>query len=166
MALIITLDVNDEHGRQRILEHVVPRALASLHPEARPAWGRMSAQQMVEHLTWAFECSTGAAQVDCPVPAERRERMKSFLYDDQPSPREFMNPVLRAGLPPLRHPDLAAALAALDGARRAFLEPPESDGPTAFTHPIFGPIGREEWSRVHCKHVLHHLEQFGLVATA
>jgi hypothetical protein len=30
-------------------------------------------------------------------------------------------------------------------------------------HPLFGPIGAEEWTRVHFKHAYHHLLQFALI---
>src|SRR5262245_50063775 len=98
----------------------------------------MTAQQMVEHLTWVFDMSTGAVQVPCMVPEEQRTPLKAFLYNDQPSPRGLMNPALAAGLPPLKSPDLSTAIAELDLARRRFLAPEESKRPVAFTHVVFG----------------------------
>ena len=68
---------------------------------------------MVEHLVWAFELSTGQAQAACQFPEAQREQLKAFLYHNRPTPREFQNPVLAAGLPPLRHASLPEAKAAL-----------------------------------------------------
>ena len=59
----------------------------------------MTAQQMVEHLAWVLECSTGRAQVECPVPEERRARYKeAFLSSITcPTPREYVNTALVDG---------------------------------------------------------------------
>ena len=165
MPLSVAFDVNDERLRQEFLSELLPMALDSLHEHTRPAWGKMSSQEMVEHLTWAFELSTGQRQTHCPVPEDARERMKPFLYGNQPSPHEFMNPVLASGLPPLEHPNLSSARDALNAARHRFLEQPERTGQDMRVHPMFGPLGRDDWSRVHFKHAFHHLLQFDLIAT-
>jgi len=124
----------------------------------------MTAQQMVEHLAWGFEMSTGHVTVECAVPEARRERMKVFFYDDTPMPHEFRNPALAAGLPPLCHPGLPEAKAALALEVARFLDHCRAAAPSAtHTHPVFGPITAEEWARSHFKHAYHHLLQFDLV---
>lgn len=160
----VAFDVNREDLRDRFLRVVAMDAVTGLRPRSRPAWGRMSAQQMVEHLTWVFDISTGTAQVACFVLEGQQERLKAFLYDNQLSPRELMNPALASGLPALKSPTLSAAVAELDSARRRFIEPDESARGVAFTHPLLGPLVHEEWSRFHFKHVFHHLAQFRLIA--
>jgi hypothetical protein len=35
---------------------------------------------------------------------------------------------------------------------------PDSAGPE---HPLFGPLTHAEWNALHCKHIEHHLIQFG-----
>ena len=159
-------DVNDERSRAQFLRDVVPSALTLLHDHSLPAWGRMSPQQMVEHLAWGFDLSTGAQVTQCPVPEERRQRLKPFLYSNQPSPQDFMNPVLVSGLPPSCHPSLDAAKEALGAACNRFLEESQSAADVLRVHPLFGPLGHEDWSRVHFKHVFHHLLQFGLITAA
>jgi hypothetical protein len=89
--------------------------------------------------------------------------LKAFLYDNRPTPREFMNPVLTAGLPPLRHKGLAEAVGSLRAAVYHFVHKAASSSDATPTHPVFGPIGMEEWARAHFKHTYHHLLQFGLV---
>jgi hypothetical protein len=88
--------------------------------------------------------------------------MRQFLYSNRPTPREFMNPALVDGLPPLRHGTLQQAKAALKHALDRFLDGSRSDE-KLHVHPIFGPIGPEEWHRTHYKHTHHHLLQFGLI---
>jgi len=155
-------DINDAELRESFLRHeVVPLALG-LSEASSPRWGRMRPQEMIEHLIWAFELSTGQARTECPVPAAEVPRMKKFLYDNRPTPREFMNPALAAGLPPLRYGSLREAIRALARELGCFIDGPRSSG-QLYTHPIFGPIGYDEWHRTHYKHTYHHLLQFGLI---
>jgi hypothetical protein len=159
----VPFDVNDTEARARFLRHDLARVLAALDPDARPGWGAMTAQQMVEHLQWGFEVSTGRVTLECTVPEAKRARLKPFLFDDTPMRREFRNPALAAGLPALRHAGLSAARAALAAEVSGFLDHERSAPTAVYTHPVFGPITVEEWSRAHFKHAYHHLLQFGLI---
>jgi oxepin-CoA hydrolase / 3-oxo-5,6-dehydrosuberyl-CoA semialdehyde dehydrogenase len=161
--VMIPFDVNDAKVRETFLHYGLPNGLATLQENAQPRWGKMAAQQMVEHLAWAFELSTGRAQTTCSIPEAQRDRLKAFLYDNRPTPREFMNPVLTAGLPSLRHENLDVAKAALREEIEHFLEQSVSAPGAYHMHPLFGPMGAEEWTRVHFKHAYHHLLQFALI---
>jgi oxepin-CoA hydrolase/3-oxo-5,6-dehydrosuberyl-CoA semialdehyde dehydrogenase len=156
-------DVNDAELRDSFLRHGVVAALAGLAEASEARWGRMTAQEMVEHLTWAFELSTGKAETECAVPAAELPRLKGFLYHNRPTQREFMNPALASGLPALHYGSLAEAKAALGRELKRFLEESPSRPEQLYIHPIFGPIGYEEWHRTHFKHTYHHLQQFGLL---
>jgi oxepin-CoA hydrolase/3-oxo-5,6-dehydrosuberyl-CoA semialdehyde dehydrogenase len=162
----IPFDVGDADLRDRLLSRLLPDALLALREDAQPAWGAMTAQQMVEHLAWVFETSIGEATVECSVPEARRERWKAFLFDAAPMPHEFRNPALIAGLPPLRYAGLPEAKAALSRVVDRFLEQSRATPNASYTHPTFGPLVAEEWSRSHFKHVYHHLHQFGLIERA
>ena len=156
------LDVNDAELRDGFLRHQAQAALAGLRDETPARWGGMTAQQMVEHLIWSVELSTGDARTECPIPEAERPAMKAFLYRNLATPHEFMNPVLVSGLPPLRYANLAQAKSVLGERLLRFLD--QSPGATDLhTHPIFGSIGHEDWHRAHYKHVHHHLSQFGLI---
>jgi oxepin-CoA hydrolase/3-oxo-5,6-dehydrosuberyl-CoA semialdehyde dehydrogenase len=159
----IPFDVNDAELRSTFFRRLLGEALAALQEGSQPKWGAMTAQQMVEHLAWVFEVSTGQAHVECAVPEARRERWKAFLYDDAPMPREFRNPALVGGLPSLRHPGLAEAKAALSVEVDRFLDQCRATPSATHIHPVFGPIATEEWARSHFKHAYHHLLQFGLI---
>jgi oxepin-CoA hydrolase/3-oxo-5,6-dehydrosuberyl-CoA semialdehyde dehydrogenase len=159
----LPFDVNDAAVREAFLCHHLLAVLDGL-TEASPArWGRMTAHQMVEHLLWAFECSTGRVKVECPTPAAARERLKRFLYHNRPTPRDFMNSALAAGLPALRFAGLDGARSALGAEIGRFVDHVNDGAQPRHTHPIFGPLGVEEWARTHYKHGYHHLLQFGLL---
>lgn len=163
--MTIPFDVDDEELRTAFFRRHLWEALAPLQEDAPPRWGRMTARQMVEHLCWVFEVSTGQASVECPVPEEKRERYKAFLYDNTPMMREFRNPALTAGLPSLRHAGLAESTAALRREVERFLDLCRDDAGATHTHPVFGPMGAEQWHRSHFKHAYHHLLQFDLVSS-
>jgi hypothetical protein len=159
----VVFDVDDAALRDTFLRTFFFGALDTLRPEHAARWGHLTAQQMVEHLVWTFEVSTGRVTLECPYPADQRDRMKSFLYHNRPTPHDFMNPALRDGLPALRYPDLGAAKAVLMTEVDRFIEHSRTRPHALHTHPIFGPVGVEEWSRTHFKHGCHHLLQFGLI---
>ncbi len=162
----IPFDVDDPSLRESLLRHVLPEALAALREDAQPTWGKMTPRQMVEHLEWAFAVSTGQAAAECRTPETEHERMKRFLYSNRPTPREFMNPLLTAGLPPLRHVSLGDARTALAGEVARFIAQSTVTPGALRTHPVFGPLPLEEWARSHYKHVYHHLLQFELISEA
>ena len=162
--MVIPFDVNDADLRDEFFRHLLFNALSALRDDTRPGWGKMTAQQMVEHLIWAVEISTGKAEAVCTFPEAQRERLKGFLYDNRPTPREFQNPVLAAGLPALRYTDVADATAALRPEVDVFLVQASATPGAVRMHPVFGPIAAEEWARSHFKHCYHHLLQFGLIS--
>jgi hypothetical protein len=155
---------NDRDSRISFLRTSVFEALALVQDGQRPCWGHMTPRQMVEHLIWSFEVSTGKTETECLVPEERRNEAKPFIFNDQRNPRNFQNPSLRLGLPPLRYPDLASAISSLRAEVDRFLDQLEANPSGLHTHPVFGPISSEDWSRLHYKHCFHHLAQFSLIS--
>lgn len=159
---MIQFDVNDADLRELFLRHGVLPPLGALTDATPPRWGGMNARQMVEHLLWTFELSTGQSFATCEVTLALLPRVLRFLYSNHPTPRDFENPVLRDGLPPLRYTTLLEAKAALGREMFRFLDGPRHEDPWR-VHPMFGPISYDGWHRAHYKHAYHHLLQFGLV---
>jgi len=162
-VVVVPFDVNDESLRKTFLGVTVFSVLSELSPNDRPLWGSMSSQQMVEHLLWAMEASNGITDVECRLPAKLIERFKTFLYNNSPTSHDFMNPLLKQGLPPLRFAGVHDAVAALKEQTEDFLDQGDGVWPGPRIHPVFGPIDYEEWSRSHFKHFYHHLLQFGMI---
>jgi hypothetical protein len=123
----------------------------------------MTARHMVEHLLLTFECSTGEITLPCRTPENVLERVKAFLYDNRPTPRGFKNPLLGPTPPAFRFPNLADALTALDHEVIRFVGHFLEEPGAFHVHPIFGPLGADEWQRSHFKHCYHHLLQFCLI---
>ncbi len=161
--ITVPFNVNDTKIRQEFLRHGIMEALCSLNAHAGARWGGMSAQHMVEHLLWTFEFSTGDTDVHRDVPPAVADRMKKFLYDDRPTPREFKNPLLGDTPPPLRCDSLEESIGALQNALNRFLDLYAENPKAVYDHPLFGPLNGEEWERALFKHCYHHFLQFGII---
>ena len=159
----IRFDVNDALGRSTFIGRTLGDALASLSTESRPLWGGFTAAQMVEHLLWGFELSTGRRIAEAATSEEWQRKARAFLHDDRLMPRGFESPPLKDGVPPLLFSSIPEALSALTAETARFLEAAASEPASRRVHPVFGACSVEEWSRIHFKHGVHHLMQFGLI---
>jgi oxepin-CoA hydrolase/3-oxo-5,6-dehydrosuberyl-CoA semialdehyde dehydrogenase len=160
--IIIPFDVNNDKLRKKFFDHLFTDCVDSLAENTPPLWGKMTPQHMIEHLIWSFEGCTGIIEFPCRTPENLLERAKRFLYDNRQTPHEFKNPLLGENLLPLRFPNFADAKDALLKENGRFVNHFQEQPGAIYTHPIFGPLGAEEWHRSQFKHCYHHLLQFGL----
>jgi hypothetical protein len=131
--------------------------LRSLRPQAPRRWGRMSASQMVAHLTDQMHHALG----DCPVAARPgvlrwgAVRYASIYLLPWPKGR-VRGPREAFVTQPVSWADDVAALERLVErfAQRA------SD-PRWPDHALFGRMSRRDWGVFVHKHFDHHLRQFG-----
>ncbi|RPI06077.1 MAG: hypothetical protein EHM64_04255 [Ignavibacteriae bacterium] len=159
----IPFDVNDEKLREKFFNGLFTECLAHLAEQTPPLWGKMTPQHMIEHLVWAFECASGILVLPCRTPVQLLERTKRFLYNNSPTPLEFKNPVLGDEPLPFRFSSFSDAKAALQKEVDRFLVHFQEQPLAVHVHPLFGPLGAEEWQRAQFKHCYHHLLQFGLI---
>lgn len=145
----------------------VPQYLESLTEESQPRWGRMNAQQMVEHLISTLRISNGKtdpAKVPVFTPEDRLPAYREFLFSDKPFAENIPNPVFEKGIPPLRCADLATAkerlVQELQDFFAFFAENTEKTAP----HPFFGHLDFHGWEAFQRKHISHHFRQFGLIS--
>jgi len=161
--LNIIFDVDDENLRNDLFNFTLPEAIEYLEGTMNPQWGQMTAQQMLEHLIWNFEIATGKITVSCGYPEAVSERFKSFIFNNNPTPREFKNPLLVNSLPALRFENLTAARKELNIGIKKFIEHYQSSSDIKRIHPVFGLLSMDEWHRNIYKHCIHHLLQFDLI---
>jgi hypothetical protein len=134
--------------------------LLMLDPDTTPLWGKMTPQQMVEHLVDQVQWTNGKKIPTCDKSAEEAERGKQqMIYTDAQIPKN----VFLGDLPEhYRYPDMDTAInqlmTELDEFDRYFKEP----GVTCI-HGGFGPMDHQEWVSWHNKHFSHHLRQFNLI---
>jgi hypothetical protein len=135
-----------------------------LAPDASGNWGKMNAQQMVEHVTAFFNISSGRLQFPNITPAEHLPKYKEFLLSDKEFRENTKAPleVLGEEPLPLRNSSMGEAIAGLQQSIAEFVDYFKADAVLPTSHPVFGELNFEEWVLLHYKHVLHHAKQFGL----
>ena len=136
--------------------------LRSLSPQAAGKWGKMNAQQMVEHVAGFFRVSTGKLFFPLVTPEEHLPKYLEFLRSDKQFRENTKAPVLPDEPMPAKFPNLQAAIDDLEEQVVYFRQRFESEPSLRTQHPVFGSLDYADWVLLHYKHVSHHLRQFNL----
>jgi len=139
--------------------------LKQLNPGGAPRWGKMNAQQMVEHVTAFFKVSSGRLRLPLVTPAEQLPKFREWLMTEKPFRENTKAPssIVPDEPLPLRNADMNEAVAQLEkSVEEFFLCFKERDASKTTLHPVFGELNFSEWIQLHHKHVTHHLKQFGI----
>jgi hypothetical protein len=161
-------------GRFRFLYHVrgmktllnpndkeeISARLQAVRPTSPRLWGKMSAHQMVCHLSDGFRMYMGLKTVrPVPVPYPRSLVKWMALWVPIPWPKGFKTaPELDqqvGGTPPAA---FASDLRELQNLVHRFTQTRRFEWQP---HPHFGQMSDREWMRLAYLHVDHHLRQFG-----
>jgi hypothetical protein len=136
--------------------------LNKLEADTKPNWGNMSAQRMVEHLTDGINMARGIGDFKLVVPEEKANQLKSFLFTDKPMAQNLQVPFATPETA-LRNSNLEFALDEFTLTWVDYEEEMEANPSLKTIHPFYGELTREEWLRMHSKHITHHFQQFGLI---
>lgn len=142
----------DAAGRTRLIERV-----GQLQPDASRRWGRMTAPQMLAHLTDWFAMAKGEMVIPPRKHFASRTPLKQILIYVLPIPR---------GVPTAKEliarqsAEWETEKAELKRQIRLFgdLDP----GSLCATHPVFGVMTPRDWGVLGYRHADHHLRQFGV----
>ncbi len=145
------------------LKLVFPQMLHSLDPEAKGAWGKLNAQQMVEHLTESLYIANGKLYQKPELTPEQTEKVRSFFLSDKPFRENTTNHLLPDVPPPARNPSMVDSIAEFDKELDLFFAEFEGDDTRQTLNPFAGPFGFKEWVQLLHKHFVHHAKQFGLM---
>lgn len=144
----------------------IQKLLNGLTENTKPNWGKMTAQQMLEHLETTILYSIGELEAEkCFTPEEHLEKYQDSLYNHRKMPKNFPAPFLPEDgtLPELKYKNLEQAkekfLENLQKYQIYYRENPEAE----HMHFVFGKLNKEMMELMHRKHFTHHFEQFGLV---
>jgi Protein of unknown function (DUF1569) len=145
------------------LKNDLQKHLEKLAANTPPEWGKMNAQQMIEHLAGTFLLSNGRFPWKGTAGTEMGLAAKAkFLSDDFEYPRFLRAPGVPEEPNPTRFPDLDVAksrfLAEIDRNFTYFSENPQATP----IHPLFGELNFEAWMTVHARHIQHHFKQFSI----
>jgi hypothetical protein len=139
----------------------IVRRLMTVRPDSASRWGRMSAHQMVCHLSDAFQIMNGTKTASDATGRLQRTLVKLIaLYLPVRWPPDLpTRPEIDQQVGGTRPGDFAADVAEL----RALVERITTRDPGFAwpTHPIFGRMSKAAWLRWAYLHTDHHLRQFG-----
>lgn len=144
------------------LRHDFLPHIKTIREETTPRWGKMNAQQMVEHVTNFFKVSTADILFPLTTPPEHLPKYREFLMSEKEFRENTKAPVLPDEPLPLVWPDMPAAISKLEESVQQFFNFFEKDPLKKTLHPAFGELNFAEWVQLHHKHVKHHLKQFGV----
>ncbi|NNK87253.1 MAG: phenylacetic acid degradation bifunctional protein PaaZ [Flavobacteriaceae bacterium] len=139
--------------------------LRRLNKDAKPEWGKMSAQEMIEHLEYTYLIASGKIQdFDIKTPERVLERVHATLYNYEKMPRNYDFPLEeKTERNTLKHEDLETAKTKMMEAREQYLEFFEFNPDSSTKHVVFGELNGFEWYLLERKHLNHHFEQFGIL---
>lgn len=135
--------------------------LKRVRPESVRRWGRMSAHQMVCHLSDALRMGMGEKPVSDATGLLQRTIVKWIaVWAPLPWPAGILTrPEIDQERDGTRPVDFAADLARLEALLQIVTA--ETRSFQWQRHPIFGPMSTRAWLRWGYRHLDHHLRQFG-----
>jgi hydroxymethylglutaryl-CoA reductase len=136
--------------------------LNGLSSSKTPLWGKMNAQEMVEHLSDMLMMSRGTGNFTIDVDAETIARRQQFLSSDKEMAKNIAVPFTKEIIV-LRHDELELALDEFAEEWINFTEYYENNPSASVIHPYYGDLDFNLWLKMHDKHFTHHFKQFGLI---
>lgn len=135
--------------------------LRTLNPTAKGKWGKMNAQQMVEHLTDSVRVATGKEFQKKELNEEQTEKARNFFLSDKPFRENTINHLLPSDPPPVRNSSMKNAVKEFEAELNEFFF--KFQDPSYVTiNPFAGEFNFEQWVHLLHKHFQHHARQFGL----
>lgn len=141
-----------EEARQELLTR-----LGKLTPEAKGAWGKMNAFQMLAHLSDGVRMALGELDVKPKKTPLRFAPLKKLVIYVVPFPKSAPTaPELIART----EGDWDKEVSALKELVVRFST--QQDREEWASHPAFGKMSKKDWGAVIYKHINHHFRQFGV----
>lgn len=149
-------------SKKNFLEHQFMPLVKKITPTVPARWGKMNAQQMVEHVAGFFRISTNKIKFPFVTPLEQLPKFRAFLLSEKEFRENTKAPVLPDEPFPVRFATMDESAADLERQVQYFFKYFSGDEEKKTLHPVFGELNFEEWVQLHHKHVKHHLKQFGV----
>lgn len=126
------------------------------------AWGVLSPQGMIEHMTESFGVAYGRVKQDLQTPPQILEKMRTFALSDKEFKPGTKNSLMTEEPAPLRKTSINEAINELEKEISDFINFYKTNPNHIQTNPFFGDFNYEEWLHLLHKHAMHHLKQFNL----
>lgn len=126
-------------------------------------WGKMNAQQMIEHVADFFKVSYNKINFPLVTPLEHLPKFKEFLLSDKEFRENTKAPILPEEPFKVRNKNIEEAVSELKNDISEFFIYFKENETQKSLHPVFGELSFEEWVKLHYKHTQHHAKQFNLI---
>ena len=165
IATILTMVQKKQDLFTEMTEDKINQCLSVLKEEAKPKWGIMTPQHMIEHLEYTYKIASGEIQdFEIATPEKIVEKVHNSLYNYDKFPKNSRFPQLEKDtLDSLKHPDLATAIEKFKAQREKYLEYFKENPDAKLKNLVFGELNKYESYLLERKHLNHHFEQFGLI---
>lgn len=143
-------------------EEYVP-ILRGLDAKQPAQWGKMDAQQMVEHMRDV--CKVASGRIVLPRTTSDPETLAglhAFLLSDQPFAKGIKAAALRDEPRPHKYNGMEEAIRKMKEELDVVFEVYAADPQLVLGHPVFGDLNFEMQIHYLHKHACHHLRQFGI----
>ncbi|WP_458627678.1 phenylacetic acid degradation bifunctional protein PaaZ [Winogradskyella sp. PC D3.3] len=164
-ATVLTMVQKKQEVFVEMTEDKIEECLSKLTADAKPKWGIMTPQHMVEHLEYTYKIASGEIQdFEIATPEKILDKVHNSLWNYDKFSKNSQFPQLEKDtLEPLKHPDLATAIEKFKAQREKYLEFFKENPDAKLKNLVFGELNKYESYLLERKHLNHHFEQFNLL---
>ncbi len=144
-------------------KNLVRKKLLQLNDNTKPAFGKMNAQQMIEHLSFVTQIASGTMKTGLYVSDEKTARRRPFLDSDNELTQGFRPSFLSDEPNVEKFNSIAEAIDDLLLQIQNFEAYYKANPKAVIVHPFFGELNYEYWKKFQVKHFTHHFKQFNLL---
>jgi len=165
IATILTMVQKKQETLVELTDEKIQECLNNLREDAKPKWGIMTPQHMLEHLEYTYRIASGEIQdFKIATPEKILEKVHNSLYNYDPFPKNSNFPLLEKDtLDTLKHANFAIAVEKFNEAREDYKAYFKENPDAKLNNLVFGELNRYEWYLMERKHLNHHFEQFNLL---
>jgi hypothetical protein len=148
--------------KEKFLREDYLKLLEKIPADREGAWGVLSAQGMIEHMTDSIGVGWGRISDPVQTPPEYLEKFRSFALSDKEFKPGTKNSLMSEQAAPLRKKNIEEARAELKAELELFFHYWKKNPGAIVTNPFFGDFNYDQWLHLLHKHAVHHLKQFGI----
>jgi len=126
------------------------------------AWGVLSPQGMIEHMTDSIGIAHGRIKQELQTPEPILEKVRSFALSDKEFKPNTKNVLMSETPDPLRNSTISEAITELENEIQIFMDFYKVNPDQKVLNPFFGEFNYDQWLHLLHKHAVHHLKQFNL----
>ena len=165
IATILTMVQKKQETFVEMTDEKIQECLNNLKEDAKPKWGIMTPQHMIEHLEYTYKVASGEIKdLEIATPEKILEKVHNSLYNYEKFPKNSNFPMLEKDtLDTLKHDDFVTSVTKFKEARENYKTYFKENPDAKLNNLVFGELNRYEWYLMERKHLNHHFEQFGLI---